>query len=275
MPEIASIRDQEQDAQEATQRVQVSVMRRESIYLHRSVRSMPLSRERLIAALALASVISAGILFFSAPILKAHGNLSRLVLRYTAIPITGARTMDVFSPIGSASAPEVPFPSYNQNPRRTGLLCIACLLVILGLHRTFPLARNFLVLLAILLCAAMAVMIFQSSSAFDSAIYAQIWLRGETVVWILLPWVSVFLFFLSLPSVKIGIACTVSLQIYVMVWSALRLAFCLGVMHYTGILFLPLLWFCLGVLFDLVCLLFFYSIALERSVQKIRGERQS
>lgn len=238
------------------------------------MRSIPLSRARLVTAFALASILSAGTLLFRATLLTAHGNFSGLILSWTSIPITNVKIVEVFSSIGSAKAPDVPFASYKQNPRRTGIFFMACLAGIIALHRSFPLARNFLVLLAILLCAAMAVMVVRPSFNFDSAMYTQLWLRGETVVWILLPWISAFLFFLSLPSMKVGIACAFSLQIYVMAWSVLRLAFCLGVMHYTGILFLPLLWFCLGVLFDLVCLLLFYSFALERSIKGVMGERQ-
>jgi len=47
------------------------------------------------------------------------------------------------------------------------------------------------------------------------------------------------------------------------------------VLHYSGILFLPLLWFVLGILFDLVIVLFFYSLALEQSIKRTMGGRRS
>jgi len=143
------------------------------------------------------------------------------------------------------------------------------------IHRRVPLSRNFVVFLLILLCAAGAVIVFNPSFYFDSAMFEQIWLRGEILVWIILPWVSAFLFVLTLPSAPTGVAWALLVQVYAVVWSAVRLAFCLGVLHYTGILFLPLLWFCLGLLFDLVYILVFYSLALHLSIKKDGGLRAS
>ena len=104
--------------------------------------------------------------------------------------------------------------------------------------------------------------------------FAQIWLRGEFLVWLLLPWVSALLFILTMPSVAAGVGWALSMQAYAIFWSALRFVFCLGVLHFTGILFLPLLWFSLGILFDMVYILTFYSLALQWSMKRAMGERR-
>jgi len=126
-----------------------------------------------------------------------------------------------------------------------------------------------------MICAAGAVIVLNPSFYFDSAMYEKTWLRGEILVWILLPWVSAFLFVLTLPSLAAGLVWSLWTEAYAIIWSAVRLAFCLGTLHYTGILFLPLLWFCFGILFDLVYVLLFYSMALHFSSKRSAGERKS
>jgi hypothetical protein len=239
------------------------------------VRAYPLSQVRLYVPLAIALIMSAGVFFFSAPLLTAHGRLTQSLLKFTSIPITGEKPVEVFPLFQPVTVPDVPFPSHRANPMRTTILFGASFIGLVLIYRRIPLGRNFVVFVAILLCAAAGVILLTSTFYFDSAMYSQIWLRAEVLVWLLLPWMSAFVFVLVLPSVLRGIAWSVLLQAYVIVWSAVRLAFCLGTMHFTGILYLPLLWFCLGILFDLVCLVFFYSLALHHSLKRVEGERVS
>ncbi len=249
-------------------------MRRESIYLHRSVRSFPISPLRAYTGVGMAILLSAAVGFFGTTLLSLHSRLSWFILRRTGIPATGSRLLDIFPHIGPVLAPDIPFPDARGNPFKTIVLFGLCLLVLILTHRKYPLSRNFIIFLFVLLGTAGGVIVFYPSFPFDSGIYEQIWLRGEILVWLLLPWISAFLFFLTLPSVAGGIGWTLLLQMYAVVWSALRLAFCLGVLHFTGIVFLPLLWFCLGILFDLVYVLVFYSLALKSSIILAGGERK-
>jgi hypothetical protein len=223
----------------------------------------------------MALVMSVSIFVFGTTLLAAHGNVSQFVLKQVSIPVTGSKLLDVYPHLGPVLAAEVPFPSHRANPMRTVVLFVVSLAGLILAHRSIPLGRNFVVFLTILLCAAAGVIIFSSTFYYDSAMYTSIWLRGQILVWILLPWLSAFTFIMYPPSLAGGIAWTLLLQFYAFIWSPLRLVFCLGVLHYTGILFLPLLWFCLGPLFDFVCLVFFYSFAVGRFVERVIGERVS
>lgn len=220
-------------------------------------------------------LLSAAVFYFGTHLLTAHCRLSWLILEYTGIPASGVKSLEVFSYLGPVTAPDVPMPANRSNPVRTAVLFGCALFVLTLIHRKYPLSRNFVVFLIVLLCTAGGVILFNPSFYFDSGMYVQIWLRGEILVWILLPWVSAFLFILSLPSVAGGVGWTLLIQVYALAWSALRLVFCLGILHFTGILFLPLLWFCLGILFDLVYVLVFYSLALRSCMKLAMGERKS
>jgi hypothetical protein len=250
-------------------------MRREYIYPHRSVRSFPISPWRLCAALTLAFAMSVAVFYLGTRLLDAHNRVSWFILKYTGIPASGTRSIEIFPGLGPVDVHEVPPPAEQASPLRNGILFAAALTALIFSHRKFPLGRNFVVFLMILLCASGIVVLFVPSFYFDAVVYSQIWLRGEILVWLLLPWVSALLFVLTIPSVAGGFLWGVLIECYIVFWSALRLAFCLGVLHYTGILFLPLLWFVLGILFDLVIVLFFYSLALERSIKRNIGGRRS
>jgi hypothetical protein len=249
-------------------------MRREFIYPHRSVRSFPISQGRLCVGLGMALLINFATAYFGSFLLEVHGQLSKYILTCIRIPIKGTRVVEIFPFVGSVIAPYIPFPYPQAYPIRTSLLFIISVLVLIFIHRSIPLSRNFVVFLIVLLCAARVAIFVNPSFYFGSAAFEQMWLRGEVLVWIMLPWVSAFLFVLTLPSVAGAVAWALMLQIYAMVWSALRLAFCLAVLNYTGVLFLPLIWFCLGLLFDLVYVLVFYSLALHKSMKKVIGERE-
>ena len=250
-------------------------MRREHIYPHRSVRSFPISAQRVCASLSLALVLSVTVFYFGTRLLDVHNRISRFILKYTSIPTVESRTIEIFPGLGPVDVPDVPQPGDRASPSRNGVFFAAALTALIFAHRRFPLSRNFIVFLMILLCASGIVVLFVPSFSFDSIVYSQIWLRGEILIWLLLPWVSALLFVLTLPSIAGGFLWALLIELYVVFWSALRLAFCLGVLHYTGILFLPLLWFVLGILFDLVVVLFFYSLALQQSIKTTIGGRRS
>ncbi len=250
-------------------------MRREYIYPHRSVRCFPISAQRVCAALGLALVLSVAIFHFGTGLLGAHNRISQFVLKYTNIPTMGVRPIEIFPGLGPVDVPDVPQPMDRANPLRNGIFFAAALAALIFAHRRFPLGRNFVVFLMILLSASGIVVLFVPSFSFDAIVYSQIWLRGEILIWLLLPWVSALLFVLTLPSAVGGMLWGMLIEGYVVFWSALRLAFCLGVQHYTGILFMPWLWFVLGILFDLVVVLFFYSLALQQSINRTIGGRRS
>jgi hypothetical protein len=250
-------------------------MRREFIYPHRSVRAFPASRKRLYAVIGIAAAACLVIVCSGSSLLDAHARLAGFLMNLSGIPSTGFHTVAVFPFLRPVTTAIIPIPQHQENPYRLVWLFVVSFSALILIHRLVPLGRSFVVFLTILLCAAGIVIIFKPSFQLSSAMYEQIWLRGEFLVWMLLPWISALLFMLSIPSFRQGLAWGLFLQIYAIVWSAVRLAFCLGVFHYSGILFFPLLWFCLGILFDLVYMMVFYSFALQFSIKQVLGERES
>jgi len=226
-------------------------------------------------ALGIATVLFLAIFFSGSSLLKLHAHLSDFFLSLSGIPVSGVQGVTIFSFLSPINASSIAMPQYHDDPRRFAIIFVLSLALLAGIYRIAPLGRSFVVFLVILLCAAGAVMLFNPAFQFSSSAYAQTWMRGEFLVWILLPWVSCLLLVFTLPALYQALAWSLLLQVYAILWSSVRLVFCLGVFHYTGIIFLPMLWFSLGILFDLVYIMAFYSLAIRFSMKRILGERKS
>ena len=248
-------------------------VRRAVIYPHRSVRGLHVTAARLVIAVIVAAFLSVGVYLSRERLLFEHNRISRGLVELCDLTVLGVQTVDVFGPIGSTPVVVTKVFRFGDAPVRVGILFMASVIGLLAIHRRVQLARNFVVFLLILLLVAVGVMVFSQSFEIGSAEFAQIWLRMEVLVWLLVPWFSAFLFVLLEPAVWLGILWALAVQAYAFLWSAFRLAFCLAVVHYSGLLFVPLLWFCLGLLADLVYLMVFYSLATHTAIGRSWGKR--
>jgi hypothetical protein len=249
-------------------------MRREFIYLHRSVRSFPISRKRMFIAFTIASLMCLAVCVFGSFLLYAHSQVSGFILTISGIQTAGIEKIGIFQFWNPVNAASIASPGFEGSFQQIGLLFLSAFAGLILIYRLIPLGRTFVTCLIIILCATTVKVLTDSNFRMSSAMFEQIWLRGEFLVWILLPWVSSLFFVLTIPSLRQGLTWLICLQIYAVIWSAVRLAFCQGIFYYSGALFLPTLWFCLGILFDLVYLLVFYSFALHRNMQQVLGERR-
>ncbi|MEP6963778.1 MAG: hypothetical protein ABI995_17000, partial [Acidobacteriota bacterium] len=195
-------------------------MRRNQIYPHRSVRSLPLNATRLVVALLCALTLTAATYWFRADLLNLHNQISATVLRLCAVPLNGVAQVEVFEPIGSAEVVTTPVFQFPQQPVRVWIMLATALLALGMAYRSVALARNFLVFLFVLLIAAAGVMFFAPSVEVTSAELSQIWLRGEVLVWLLLPWLSAGLLVILQHTVWPGLAWAVLMQAYGFLWSA-------------------------------------------------------
>jgi hypothetical protein len=232
-------------------------LRRPFIYPHRSVRSIRLTPGRIFLAAVTAIVLTVLVATQHGWLVTEHNQLTRALVELAGVPVTGVEMAPLFP--GLQSAPAVVVSS------NVGML------VLLQVHRRVPLARGFVLFLMILLLVATAVVVFHPASQFGSVEFTQIWLRGELLVWLLLPVFSAAMFVLIHP--LFGAAWALATQLYGFLWSAVRLAFSICLIHYSGILFVPIAWFALGLLADMVYLVVSYSIAVEWASRQAWGRR--
>ena len=240
-------------------------MRRPYIYPHRSLRFVPIPATRVIVGVAAAVVLCAVTAFRGTDLLVAHARLCGLLLRLAGIPVEGTQTIGVFGGLGPVDVPVTPVLTYEGHLLEAAVLLISSVLLLVVVYRYISLARNFVLCLLTLVVASALVIFFNPSFQISSPLFTKIWLRGEILIWLLLPWVSTFLF-VPVHSTALGaVLWVLGMQAYAYLWSAVRLTFCLGVAYYTGTLFLLLLWFSLGVLADLLYILVFYSVVVHQA----------
>ena len=213
--------------------------------------------------------------WYRAPLLARHNQISAALLRICDIPLDGSTQIDIFEEIGPAEVVTTTVFHLPQQPVRVAILFVGAVVVLMGVYARVELARNFIVFLLVLLFLAAGVMVFSPGSEITSVEFSQIWLRGEVLVWLLLPWFSAGLLVLLQPTVWPGVIWAILMQAYGFLWSAVRLAFCLGVLHFSGLLFMPLLWFTLGLLADVLYIVVFLSLSTRVAGLRAWGRRTS
>jgi hypothetical protein len=246
-------------------------MRRPFIYPHRSIRSVRITPGRIFLAAVTAIVLTVVVATQQGRLVAEHNRLSRVMVELAGVPVVGVEMAPLFPWLPAAPAVVVSSSRLDGSPFQLLILFSVGMLILLQVHRRVPLARGFVLFLMILLLVATAVVVFHPSSQFGSVEFTQIWLRGEMLVWLLLPWFSAAMFVLIHP--LFGAAWALATQLYGFLWSAIRLAFSICLIHYTGILFVPLAWFALGLLADMVYLVVSYSIAVEWASRQAWGKR--
>jgi len=246
-------------------------LRRPFIYPHRSIRSVRLTGGRVFLAAVTAIVLTVIVATQQGVLVNVHNRICQTLVELAGVPVDGVSTVDLFAPLQPAPAISVTASRLDGHPIRLLILFAAGMLMLLQVHRRVALARGFIIFLMILLLVATAVIVFHPASQFGSVEFTQMWLRGEVLVWMLLPWFAAGMFVLIQP--LFGAGWVLVTQIYGFLWSAVRLAFSICLIHYTGILFVPMAWFALGLLADMVYLVVFYSMAVEWATRRAWGRR--
>lgn len=248
-----------------------NLMRRAFIYPHRSIRSVRLTPGRIFLAAVTAVILTVLVATQQGWLMAEHNRLSQAIVELAGVPVVGVEMAPLFPGLQPAPAAVVTSDRLDGDPVRLLILFAVGMLVLLQIHRRLPLARGFVIFLMVLLLMATAVIVFHPTSQFGSVEFTQIWLRGEMLVWLLLPWFSAAMFVLIHPLFGAGWA--IATQLYGFLWSAVRLAFSICLIHYSGILFVPMAWFALGLLADMVYLVVSYSIAVEWASSRAWGRR--
>ena len=245
------------------------------IFPHRSVRFSQIGVVRILLALVVATALSFLMFHFAIPIMKVHTDLATGLAGKLNLPIVGWKPVGVFPGMEPASAPLTSVPRFEE----VGIGArVAWLVTVVGLSLValrFQLIRSLLVFLIVLLLASAAVNSVFERYEFDAGVFAQIWYRQAMLVWILLPWFTSFLFLIFQPRVFEGLGWIFLSQIYSFVFSIIRMVFAMGVLHYSGLLFFPTVWFLVGTLAELIFLLQFYSISIHRATGKQFQARSS
>jgi hypothetical protein len=250
-------------------------LRRPFIYPHRSVRFIAVTRGRLALAGVAAAALTIWILFRQGQLLEAHFWLCTALLTLAGVSATGVTTVSLYEGVLPAPVPVVASYPLEQHPWLLGGLFAAGFAALYLLRRKASLAGGFIVFLMTLLALSAGVVLWRPGDQMGAIEFSQVWLRVEFLVWLLLPWFAAGMFLLIHPLTLVGMGWTAATLGFGFLWSVVRLAFCIGVLHYTGFLFIPLLWFVLGLLADTVYLMVAFSALVHAMAETNWGPRKS
>ncbi len=249
--------------------------RRPFIYPHRSVRFVGQRRVRLIVALGASIVLTAMIAAFMPALLGVHARVARAVMSAAAIPHGAWRPVEVYPLLGTVPAPGTPVPAFREVSDVPRLLLVAIVAALMVASQRWPLMRSLAGFLMALLIVSAIVNSIYPDLHLDAGAFTSIWFRIESIVWLVMPWITSVLFIVFQPHILTGAALVLLAQAYGFLFGVLRYVFFLGVMHYSGLLFFPALWLVLGLLADLLYLLLLYSLAVHRVGGTMWGRRES
>lgn len=211
--------------------------------LHRSMRFADTSGVALSLSIIAAIGLSVAGVYFASQIVGIHQQIVHWILAQAGIPLAGV----------------VAFPDYSGEPGLEIATGAITAVVLLGMYLLVKMSRTLVILFLALLGASVLNLSLGGGFGADARAFTALWLRFEFVAWIAIPWLMAVFAGLIMPAGWAPLFWTIMPPFYAIVWSAVRLAFCLGVLQFTGPLLGPVLWFGMGALADMLYISAFYS----------------
>ena len=201
-------------------------------------------------------------------LMEVHTHLAAKLYRALDLPVTSFKTISVFPGLQPGITIMTPVPMFQAvgDGARVFWLITVTALAVCALR--FRLLRSFLLFLIFLMLLSAVVNSIFERYEFDAGTFGQIWYRQVMLVWLLLPWMTSILFIMFQPRPLEGLGWVILSQVYSFAFSIIRMVFALGILHFSGLLFFPMIWFLVGTFGELMYLLQFYSISIYRATGK-------
>ncbi|MBI4463185.1 MAG: hypothetical protein HY647_00640 [Acidobacteria bacterium] len=251
-------------------------LRKMPVLPHRSLRHLLFRPAFLGQGLVAAILVDFILVRMLSPLWMAHSRLVENLLRWAGVPWERGRGAEIW-PGGSAPLLHTPFLDYQTHPSYPWLfLGLTALVFLVGLCRwpapLKPLLFSLPLSLGLTLFYLKAVSPTLPYTAED---FCALWYRGETYLWLLLPWIWLLGFFLLNVPLRLKLVWLALLGFYSVVWSAVRLATALATFYYFGSIWMPFFYFAFGFLADFLYIVAFYSLAVDRSVARLSRQKEA
>lgn len=241
---------------------------RGTIYPHRSVRFSEIGTGRLVVAFLVAAAMCGFMAYYSIALMEVHTHLVAKLYAALDLPVTSFKAISVFSGLQPGLTLMTPVPMFLDVGAGARIVWLGTVVVLMLCALRFRLLRSFLFFLIFLMVLSAVVNSVFERYEFDAGTFGQIWYRQVMLVWLILPWMTSIIFILFQPRLLEGLGWVLFSQIYSFAFSIVRMVFALGVLHFSGLLFFPMIWFLVGTLGELMYLLQFYSISIYRATGK-------
>jgi len=249
-------------------------VRRRQITPHRSLRRLVFRREALLQGIAVAILVDAALVWQGSQVLGGHSRVVEALLRLAGVAWEEGKELTLLPgvTVGLLSTSYLDYQAHPLYPwycfgAATALAALAaryCPAPLRPLLWLGPLSLG----ITLFYLAAVS-----PTVPYNPEDFATIWYRGETYLWLILPWIFAMSFYaLSVPW-RLKATWLALLLLYSFLWSAIRLATALATFHYLGSLWMPLFYFVFGFLADFLYIVAFYSMAVDRAAG-VLGKQQ-
>ncbi len=210
--------------------------------------------------LALLTAVATGafIFYYRIDLATFHQEAVGFLLSHIGIPVAGLAHISMPGGL-DVPTPLVAVAGYTDRSTLMAVTGIAASVVGLALFFLFRVSRMLLGLMLVLLAASYLNVLLGGQFGSDATAFSALWIRFEIVIWFFVPFLMALFAGIVIPDVPRTIFWIVAPTIYAIVWSVIRLTFCLGVLQLTGPLLAPVLWFLMGSLADVLYISTFYS----------------
>jgi hypothetical protein len=236
---------------------------------------MPFRNVLLLQGLVVSLVADGVLIWQMETILNWHTRVLQLLLDLAAVPWETGRQLSVLPGV-SATILRAPYLDYVENPWYPWYITGIAAAIFLAGYRYWaaPLRPLFALVLIGLAITLGYLKLISPNLPYSPEDFSAIWYRGETYLWLLIPWIfGLGLFTLNVPFV-LKVPWLVFVFGYSVLWSAVRLAVAVATFYYLGSMWMPVFYFLFGFLADFLYIVAFYSLAMDRAAGFLVKQRE-
>ncbi len=231
--------------------------------LHRSARCISISALHVARAAFLACIVSTVVVLLGNTIVSGHSQLSIALLRAAGVPISSIQPDNLYR-FGFLAINALRIETSSGTAASGLSATIAAGVVFLAtlVGWRLPFVRGVAVATAIVVAIGVCTA-FASADPWTTAYFSHTWVRLELALWIIMPWLAACILTFRLGAGVRLLSALVAFELYSICWSAIRMAAGIACIAAVGVGAVPLVFFAIGPICDLLSLLVFYSLLLR------------
>jgi len=212
----------------------------------------------------LACVVSTVVVLLGNTIVSGHSWLSIALLRAAGVPISSIEPENLYR-FGflAINALLIETSSDAAASGVSGAATAAGIVVVATLAGwRLPFVRGIAVATAIVVAIGVWTA-FASPDPRTTAHFSRLWVRLELALWVVMPWLAACILTFRMGAGVGLLSALVAFELYSICWSAIRMAAGIACIAAVGVGAVPVVFFAIGPICDLLSLLVFYSMALR------------
>jgi hypothetical protein len=232
---------------------------------HRSIRSVPVCAAQLAAAGVVAAFASAVVVLLGNSILSAHNWLCSATLWAAGVEVVAVQPASLYR-IGFLAVDGLLIEASSRmaaSGYAVGAVTALIVLLAAFVGWRWPFLRGVAVCSIVVIGVAVATATYSPPITWTTTHFTRLWLRVELAVWVIVPWLMAYtLVFRTGVGARLISAIAV-IESYLICWSAIRMAAGIACVATAGAGAVPVVFFVIGPICDLLSLIVFYSLALR------------